>query len=77
MCLHAEESAILEVGKKLCKGATLYCTLFPCLWCSKMIIQCEISEIYFVEEFNNHGSMDLLKQTKIRIVKLPYDNRVN
>lgn len=39
-CLHGEEAAILEVGSKVTKGATLYCTMFPCNWCSKIVVQC-------------------------------------
>ena len=39
-CLHAEEAAILEIGSKICEGATLYSTLFPCNWCSKVVVQC-------------------------------------
>lgn len=39
-CLHAEEAAILEIGSKVCEGATLYTTLFPCNWCSKVVVQC-------------------------------------
>lgn len=37
-CLHAEESAVLECGIHDSKDAALYCTLFPCLWCTKIII---------------------------------------
>ena len=40
LCLHAEDSAILEIGAKAAEGSTLYTTLFPCTWCSKVIIQC-------------------------------------
>ena len=37
-CIHSEESAVLEVGIQNTKGAILYCTLLPCLWCSKIIV---------------------------------------
>ena len=30
LCLHAEESAVLEVGRPKTKGCTLYTTSFPC-----------------------------------------------
>jgi len=30
VCLHAEESALLEAGRPACMGATLYTTHFPC-----------------------------------------------
>jgi dCMP deaminase len=30
MCLHAEESAVMEAGRNRTMGATLYTTSFPC-----------------------------------------------
>ena len=38
LCLHAEESAVLEAGRKQTLGATMYCTAFACQLCAKMII---------------------------------------
>ena len=38
MCLHAEESAVIEAGRKATMGATIYSTSFPCSLCAKMII---------------------------------------
>lgn len=38
LCLHAEESAIMEVGRDACIGATLYTTVFPCQFCTKKVI---------------------------------------
>ena len=38
LCLHAEESAIIEAGRDQCIGATIYTTSFPCQLCTKMII---------------------------------------
>ena len=30
VCLHAEESAIIEAGRQRTMGATIYTTMFPC-----------------------------------------------
>jgi len=38
MCLHAEESAVMEAGRSKCMGATIYTTSFPCILCTKMIV---------------------------------------
>jgi len=38
MCLHAEESAVMEAGRSRCMGATIYTTSYPCQLCTKMII---------------------------------------
>jgi len=38
VCLHAEESALLEAGRALTQGATVYTTHFPCQLCTRKII---------------------------------------
>ena len=37
MCIHAEESALLEIGIKAAKRSTVYTTLFPCFFCAKLL----------------------------------------
>lgn len=61
MCLHAEENAIMYVGQKELHGATLYCTLKPCLGCIKKIVQCKISRVVYSDEYNT--ALDLVTET--------------
>jgi len=51
--MHAEERAILEAAKKgiSLEGTTLYCTTFPCLMCTKMILECGITRLVYVEPY--------------------------
>ena len=65
LCIHGEESAILECGVHIAKGCTLYCTMFPCVWCAKIIIQAGIAEIVFGEDYNMELSKKILCQAKI------------
>ncbi len=44
--VHAEENAILNANADT-KGAKLYCSLFPCNECAKVIIQRGIKEIIY------------------------------
>lgn len=44
--VHAEENAVLNANAST-EGAILYCTLFPCNECSKVIIQRGIKEVVF------------------------------
>lgn len=44
--VHAEANAIINSTGDL-KGATLYCTLFPCHECAKLIVQAGIKRIVF------------------------------
>lgn len=46
--VHAEMNAILNtVSFDKLKGSTLYCTLFPCSQCCKMMIQCGIQNVIY------------------------------
>jgi dCMP deaminase len=36
-------------------GAVLYCTLEPCNWCFKQLIQAGIKEIYFEESYDSRN----------------------
>ena len=44
--VHAEENAVLNSNADV-EGAKLYCTLFPCNECAKVIIQKGIKEVIF------------------------------
>jgi dCMP deaminase len=44
------------------KGATLYCTMSPCLLCTKMIINAGIVEVVYEHEYHfSEQSRELLK----------------
>ena len=68
-CLHAEESAVLEAGRKKAMGSTIYTTSFPCLLCAKMIIQAGIIRIVYNKDFDSELSKEMLSEC-------PYIQRV-
>jgi dCMP deaminase len=70
--LHAEANAILKVARSnnSTEGATLFCTLSPCLECAKLIIQAGIIEIYYDEEYSDKSGIELLKRAGIICKKL-------
>jgi dCMP deaminase len=51
--LHAEAHAIAKVARSnlSTSGATLYCTLSPCMDCSKLILAAGISRVVYQSEF--------------------------
>ncbi len=54
ICAHAEENAIVQAayhGISVSEGA-LYCTLSPCLMCTKMIINAGIKEVVYETEYH-------------------------
>ena len=38
VCIHAEENAVIEAGRKEASGSTAYITTFPCTGCAKKLI---------------------------------------
>lgn len=70
--LHAEANAILKVAKSTnsTEGATLYCTMAPCLECSKLIIQAGIARLVYSEPYRDTSGIELLKRAGIQIKQL-------
>lgn len=73
--IHAEMNAILQCAKfgVSTDGATVYVTDFPCLQCTKMLLQAGVKEIVYERNYHNDEyAMQLLKRmhTIVRQVKL-------
>lgn len=67
--LHAEQNCIIQaaVFGVSTKGATLYCTHFPCSICAKMIINAEIAEVIYEHEYDDEISKKLLEQAEVKV----------
>ena len=61
-CLHAEESAVMEAGRNRCMGATIYTTSYPCLLCTKMIIQGGIKRIVYNKPYDSKLSQGMITE---------------
>lgn len=78
-CLHAESNAIMKVARSRASsiGGTMYCTLAPCIECSKLIIQAGIKRVVYSEVYpidTNSGSAPgakLLEEAGIQVDNLP------
>ncbi|MBI2344021.1 MAG: AAA family ATPase [Deltaproteobacteria bacterium] len=70
LCSHAEENAIVQSayhGVSI-KGATIYCTLSPCLLCTKMIINAGIAEVVYQSGYPLEGvAQALLKEAGVTV----------
>lgn len=74
--IHAEINAILQCAKfgASTEGATIYVTHFPCLNCTKSIIQAGIKEICYANDYrNNEYAEELLKKSGIIVRKIDYN----
>ena len=74
--IHAEINAILQCSKfgVGTEGATIYVTHFPCLNCTKSIIQAGIKEICYANDYrNNEYARELLEKSGVVVRKIDYD----
>lgn len=74
--IHAEINAILQCSKfgVGTEGATIYVTHFPCLNCTKAIIQAGIKEICYAHNYrNNEYALELLQKSNIILRKIDYN----
>ncbi|CAF0877205.1 unnamed protein product [Rotaria sp. Silwood1] len=71
ICIHAEESALFEAGRRLCRDTTLYVTHNPCRQCSKKIIQNGIKRVVYTREYSSslEDVRQLFEQANIKLDK--------
>ena len=73
--LHAEANAITKLAKShnSSVGSTLYVTHSPCLECSKLIIQSEITKVIYIDDYRNKDGIGLLKKANIEVLQIKID----
>ena len=71
--IHAEMNALLYCAKEgiTVKGCKCYVTHFPCLNCTKALLQAGITEIYYKDDYRvDEYALELIKNNKIKLVKM-------
>jgi dCMP deaminase len=67
--LHAEQNAIIQaaVFGVSTKGATLYTTTYPCSICAKMIINAEVAEVVYDDDYEDDLAKELLSRAGVKV----------
>ena len=83
VCIHAEQSAIAQAARMglHTEGATLYCTLRPCLTCLKVCLAAGIVDIIYNEDIQFQIDVeDTYKEfvlaTGLKLTKYPENSNV-
>lgn len=65
--VHAEESAICDAARRgiKLKGATLYCTTFPCHLCAKHIIAVGIKRVVYIHPYPKNRVKELYEDMAV------------
>ena len=76
--VHAETNALLQCAKygTPANGADIYVTHFPCLPCTKTIIQAGIRNVYYATDYkNNPYALELFEKAGVNVVHIPFDEK--
>ena len=58
-------------------NSEIYVTHFPCLPCSKAIIQAGIKAVYYAKDYKNHPhAIELFDQAGVRMEQVPVDKDI-
>ena len=65
--IHAEQNAIIDCAKRgvNCNNSIAYITHFPCIHCTKMLVQAGVKEIYYINDYKNN--IELVQKLNITI----------
>lgn len=72
LVIHGEANAILKCAHSgnNTNQSTLYCTMSPCIECTKLILQAGISRVFYREQYRDDIGIAVLKQNNVKIEKL-------
>ena len=74
--VHAEANALLQCAKfgVATDGADIYVTHYPCLQCTKQLIQSGIRTVYYAADYKNHPyAAKLFEESGVRTEKVELD----
>ncbi|MGL4820804.1 MAG: ComE operon protein 2 [Bacilli bacterium] len=74
--VHAEVNAILQCASQgiPTQGATIYVTHFPCLNCTKTIIQSGIRTVMYAKDYrNNPYAIEMFESAGVKVVHVPFE----
>lgn len=68
--LHAEQAAIAQAAKKgiSLKGASIYCSVFPCPDCASVIAASGIQKVYFQTGYHQLYGQEVLKRNGVKLI---------
>ncbi len=67
--VHAEQNAVIQAayfGVSI-KGATIYTTAFPCVLCSKILVNAGIEEVIYKDDYVDDLSKGIMEESDIRV----------
>ena len=67
--IHAEINALLKLDYNNPKKKTMYVTLSPCRMCAKAIVNTNIQEVVYGEDYRDSSGLDILRKSGVIVRK--------
>lgn len=70
--IHAEMNAVVQAalhGVSI-RGATVYCTSFPCIHCAKVLIGAGVEAVVYRDPYDDPLAAEFLRQAGVRVRRL-------
>ena len=69
--IHAEQNAVIQaaVHGVGIESSILYTTVHPCILCAKMLINCGVREIHYLEGYPDELSKEMLQEAGVTVIK--------
>ena len=68
---HAEQNAIIQAASfgVSIRGATLYSTHFPCVLCTKMLINAGVRRVVYLEGYPDDLAKEIIREAKLEVCR--------
>jgi dCMP deaminase len=66
-CLHSEQNCLIKAGAQT-PGKVMFVSASPCVMCAKMIINTNVTRVYYREAYRDPAGLDVLRQAGVDVV---------
>src|SRR5919109_334599 len=66
-CLHSEANALIKAGAHV-EGKLMFVTASPCVMCAKMIVNSNLSRVYYRTPYRDPAGVEVLRQGGVEAV---------
>src|ERR1700737_3882659 len=66
-CIHSEQNALIKAGAQL-PDKVMFISASPCVMCAKMIINANVTKVYYREAYRDPAGLDVLSQGGVEVV---------
>jgi len=67
-CIHSEANALIKAGAQI-EGKVMFVTFSPCVMCAKMIVNSNVSRVYYRNAYRDASGLEVLRLGGIEVVQ--------